>query len=71
MPPARFVQGAVPLQQLDHKHGQRGHLPLRDNPHGPDGGPTLVASCSKKEGIGPDCQDRDRRACAGVDSVCD
>ena len=38
VPPARFVQGAVPLQQLDHKHGQRRHLPFRDNPDGPDGG---------------------------------
>ena len=38
VPPARFVQGAVPLQQLDHKHGQRRHLPFRHNPHSPDGG---------------------------------
>ena len=30
-----------------------------------------MASRSQKEGLGPDCQDRDGRASAGVDGVCD
>ena len=38
MSSTRLVQRAVALQQLDHKHGQRRHLPFRDNPHGPYGG---------------------------------
>ena len=38
VPPARLVQGAVPLQELDHKHRQRRHLSFGDDPNSPDRG---------------------------------